>query len=334
MGAAHAPAPLAPFAAQVNSVATGRDADGEAFTGAVTVAGLNPIVPAALQKETLERVLTLAERTAQQGKIPVVVIDHRLTGLDDRPIIKDGLQNLARVSGVTELFDVDAALKSGTLKSLPGYTEQASDAWRQAHPELMNKYPGVFGSPGTRINIDFMRHPVTLANATAGLSELEAALKVRTGGKGKLVFAGQGTGQRQDFVSVYTRAQEQGGAGLENPDVRFGGPPVSPEADARAEQFALEYEADHPQDGKVPLDFDSRAKAGWIETLEKEEGPNGEEVVVVAFADDRLHNRIAAQAASTLGENMLAIKAAAPGLSVSQSDAANPNQVSTFSPNP
>lgn len=309
-----------------------RNADSAQFNGGVTAAGLNPLVPAALQKATWDRALTLAETMAKQGKVPLIVIDHRLSGLDDRPIIKKGFEKL--VANIPELKNVDAALANGTLKFLPGYTEQASDAWRQAHPELMKKYPGVFGSPGTRLNIGFMSYPVSDANANAGLLELETALKMRTGGKGRLVFAGAGTGTADMFKSVYERSRESGGGGLKNVDIRFGSPSPSAAADARAGEFATAYEKKNPGDGEVPLDHDSRGKAGWIEALENEPGPGGAEQVVVAFADDRLHNRIAAQAASKLGQNMIAIRVAAPGISVAPSDAGSENQISTFHPNP
>ncbi|MBK7865183.1 MAG: hypothetical protein IPJ65_42620 [Archangiaceae bacterium] len=327
--AASAPATVA----QAPRAAPAQRVDSGHFDGGVTAAGLNPLVPAGLQKATLERALTLAETLAQQGKVPLFVIDHRLTGLDDRPLIADGLQTLARRRGVSELFDVSAALSRGELKFLPGYTEQASDAWRHAHPKLMQKYPGAFGAEGTRIDIGFMEHPVRMANATAGLAELDAALKLRTGGRGRLVFAGSGTGTTADLLSVYTRSKAEGGAGLDAPDVRFGAPNPSPEADQRAQALAEAFEREHPGE-VVPLDRDSRGKAGWVEVLESERGPNGEEQVVVAFADDRLHNRIAVQAAGRLGTNLIAIRAAAPGISVSESDANNPNQVSTFSLNP
>lgn len=310
-----------------------RNTDATEFNGGVTAAGLNPLVPAALQKATWERALTLAETMAKQGKAPIILIDHRLTGLDDRPIIKAGLQELAKNNGVSELKDVDAALKNGTLKFLPGYTEQASDAWRAAHPELVKKYPGVFGSEGSRININFMGYPITQSNATAGLAELDAAIKLRTGGKGRIVMAGQGSGTLEQVKSIYSRPKEQGGAGLSNADVRFGAQTPSAEADAKAAQFAAAFEEAHPGES-VPLDHDSRAKAGWVETLEREKSPGGLEQVVVAFADDRLHNRIAGQAASKLGTNMIAIKVSAPGISVAGGDSGNANQISTFSPNP
>lgn len=317
-------------AAPVNT----RNTDSAKFTGGVTAAGLNPLVPAELQKATWSRTLTLAETMAKQGKVPLIVIDHRLAGLDDRPIIRQGFQRLVNQGNVTELKDLDAAMKNGTLKFLPGYTEQASDAWRDAHPELVAKYPGVFGSEGSRINIGFMGISVREANANAGLQELEAALKLRTGGKGRLVFAGSGTGTAEDFRSVYARSKESGGGGLANPDVRFGAPNPSGAANERAQEFASAYEKKNPGDGEVPLDHDSRGKAGWIETLEREPGPGGEEQVVVAFADDRLHNRIAAQAAGKLGQNLIAIKVSAPGISVSPTGNSSENQVSTFSPNP
>jgi hypothetical protein len=319
-------APATPAPKKANT----RNVDGGDFNGGVTAAGLNPLVPAALQKATWDRTLKLAETMAKQGKNPLIVIDHRLTGLDDRPIIRKGFEALVESNDITELKDIDAALKNGTLKFLPGYTEQASDAWREAHPDLVKKYPGAFGSPGGRVPINFMGYSVRDANATAGLAELDAALKLRTGGKGRLVFAGSGTGQLDDFKSVYARPKDQGGGGLTNPDVRFGAPAPSAEANTRASEFASAYEKEHPTDGEVPLDHDSRGKAGWIETLEKED-PNN---VVVAFVDDRLHNRVAAQAAGKLGHNMIAIRAVAPGISVAASDTKNENQISTFSPNP
>jgi hypothetical protein len=304
------------------------------FGEVAAAAALNPLVPAALQRATWDRVLSLAETVATQGKVPLIVVDHRLSGLDDRPILRRGLERLVQANNVTPLRDLDVAFESGALKFLPGYTEQASDAWRLAHADLVRAYPGVFGEPGTRIPLDFMSFSVREANATAGLADLEAALKRRTGGRGRLVFAGAGSGAAEDFASVYSRPVEQGGAGLFNPDVRHGSPSPSAAADERAQVFARAYESRHVNEGPVPLDHDSRGKAGWIETLEAEVGAGGAEQVVVAFADDRLHNRIAAQAAGKLGERMLAIKVAAPGMSVSALESDAEYQTSTFSPNP
>src|SRR6185436_6174883 len=263
-----------------------------------------------------------------------IVIDHRLTGMDDRPIIKAGMAELAQANNIPELKDVDAALKNGTIKFLPGYTEQASDHWRNEHKDLVAKYPNAFGAPGTRIPINFMGHSPREANAVDGLAELEARWKMETGGKGQIIFAGSGTGQKEDFVNVYSRPKTEGGGGLTNPDVRFGAPSPSPEADAKAQALADAYNARHPNEPPVRLDFDSRGKAGWIETIERETGPGGEEKVVAAFIDDRAHNRLGAEGAAKLGDRMLMVKSAAPGISFSQNDNDNPNLISTFKPNP
>jgi len=330
------PAPAAPTPAGLQRAPTApaRPVDTQQFAPSVTAAGLNPAVSAERQKATFERVFKLGKLLVSQGKVPVIVIDHRLTAMDDRPIIKAGLQDLARRNNVTELLDVDAALANGTLKSLPGYTEQASDHWRAQHPELVAKYPQVFGGEGSRLNIGFMSHSPREANATAGLAELAQRWAVETGGKGQIVFAGSGTGTLADFVNVYSRPKAQGGAGLENPDVRFGAPSPSAAATARAQALVQTYNQQHQDEEPVRLDQDSAGKAGWIETIEGEQGPNGEEKVVAAFIDDRAHNRIGAEGAAKLGQNLIAIKADAPGLSFSQNDDANENQISTFSPNP
>jgi hypothetical protein len=288
-----------------------------------------------VQRATFERVFEQGRRIAADGKIPVIVVDHRLTGLDDRPIIKKGLEDFAQRNGVKELRDVNAALQDGTLKFLPGYTEQASDHWRAEHQELISKYPpGTFGAPGTRLDIRFMGYSAREANATAGLSELESEWKRATGGKGEIIFAGAGTGSAEDFASVYRRPVEQGGAGLQNPDVRHGSPQPSEAANTRASQLAAAYTAQHTSEPAVRLDQDSRGKAGWVETIERERGPAGEEKVVAAFIDDRAHNRIGVTGAATLGEQVIAIKSVAPGLSYSQNDNGNVNVISTFDPTP
>lgn len=302
--------------------------------GGVTEAGLNPAVSPQTQRRTFENVFTLGRELAAEGKVPVIVIDHRHTGLDDRPIVRAGLKELADRHDIAELKDLDASLKNGTLKFLPGYTEQASDHWRAVHHELVAKYPGVFGEPGTRIPIGFMDHSPREANAVDGLAELEARWKMETGGKGQIIFVGSGTGSAEDFANVYRRAKSEGGAGLSNPDVRHGAPQPSPEADARARARVTDFNARHPGDTPVRLDGDSRGKAGWLETIETEAGPNGEQKVVAAFIDDRAHNRIAAAAASKLGDRMMQIKSASPGISFSQADNDNANLISTFKPNP
>src|SRR4051812_16403374 len=82
LNAPTSPAP-APAAATID-----RTRDTGHFPGGVTPAGLTPAVSPALQKATFERVFSLGKMLAGQGKVPVIVIDHRLTGLDDRPILK------------------------------------------------------------------------------------------------------------------------------------------------------------------------------------------------------------------------------------------------------
>lgn len=301
--------------------------------GGVTAAGLNPAVSPERQRQTFENVFKLGRELVAEGKVPVIVIDHRLTGMDDRPIIKAGLKELATANDISELKDVDAALKNGTLKFLPGYTEQASDHWRAEHQELVNKYPGAFGAPGTRIPINFMGHSPREANAVDGLAELQARWKLETGGKGQIIFAGSGTGSREDFVNVYSRPKSEGGAGLPDPDVRFGAPSPSAEATAKAEALVAAYNAKHGGEEPVRLDGDSRGKAGWIETIERE-NVDGQPKVVAAFIDDRAHNRFGAAGAGALGERMMMIKSAAPGISFAQTDNDNPNLISTFKPNP
>ena len=304
-----------------------------ASVGGVTAQGLNPAVSPELQKATWENVFKLGRQLSEQGKVPVIMLDHRLTALDDRPIIRKGMEALAKSNNITELKDLDAAMANGTLKFLPGYTEQASDAWRDAHPDLVAKYPNAFGSPGSRIPINFMGYSVRESNATEGLLDLQARWKLETGGKGEIIFAGSGAGTRDDFAAVYSRPVAQGGGGISNPDVRFGAPNPSAEADAKAQRLVADFNAKHPNDEPVELDHDSRGKAGWIETIEKE-SVNGQPKVVAAFVDDRAHNRIAVEAAASLGTRMLAIKSDAPGISFSQLDNGNENQISTFKPNP
>lgn len=306
----------------------------QAAPGGVTAAGLNPAVTPERQRATFESVFRLGRELVRKGQIPVIVVDHRLTAIDDRPITRKGFERLVRSRGVTELQDLDAAMASGVLKFLPGYTEQASDHWRQEHPALVAKYPNAFGSPGSRMDIGFMGFSVRESNATEGLADLLARWKLETDGRGELIFAGAGTGTAADFASVYSRPVAQGGGGIENPDVRFGAPSVSPEADARAQAKVRAYNAAHPNEPAVELDHDSRGKAGWVETIEREQGPNGARKVVAAFIDDRAHNRIASQAAGSLGDRMVSIKAAAPGLSFSQLDNGTENLISTFKPNP
>ncbi len=320
-----------PGAAQPKAVvnAPPRVKDSGAFAAGVTSAGLHPDLSAERQKATFERIFALGKQVAAKGETPVIVIDHRLTGLDDRPIIKKGLQQLGQDANIDELKDVEASLANGTLKFLPGYTEQASDHWRDLHPELVAKYPDALGPRGSRLNINFMGFSSREANATAGLAELEARWKLETGGKGKIIFAGAGTGTAEDFASVYRRPKEEGGAGLENPDVRHGAPAPSPEATARAQKLLVEYTQSHPGEDPVGLDRDSSGKAGWIETIESE-GTN----TVVAFIDDRAHNRLGAIGAAKLGKEMIAVKSLAPGLSYSQNDNGTELAISTFSPNP
>lgn len=294
---------------------------------------LNPAVDAATQRATWERTFALGRRLVSEGKVPVIFIDHRLTGLDDRPIIKAGLQELARASAIPELLDVDAALQNGTLKSLPGYTTEASDHWRDQHPQLVAAHAAL-SVRGERLPINFMGASPIAADATAGLSELVARWTLETGGAGEIVFGGSGTGTLDDFKSVYTRAKSKGGGGLVNPDVRFGAPSVSAAARARADVLARNYNAAHPNDAPVLLDHDSDGKAGFIELIERERGADNKPKIVAAFMDDRAHNRFAAKAASTLRDEMIDIKAVAPGLSFSQLDNANINQSSTFHPAP
>lgn len=305
----------------------------EPSKGSVTAKGLHPDVSPALQKATFEKVFQLGRQLVKDGKVPVIVLDHRHTALDDRPIVRKGLANLAQSYNITELKDLDAAIENGTLKSLPGYTSEASDQWRQQHPELVKKYPAAFGSMGSRINLNFMGIPVSEAHATKGLSELAARWKLETEGKGEIIFAGAGTGSAQDFVNIYSKPINQGGAGMAKPDVRFGAPSPSNEADAKGQAAINAYNAAHPNEEPVVHDHDSRGKAGWVQTIEKE-SVNGQQRVVAAFIDDRAHNRLASQAAGVLGNRMLAIKAVAPGLSYSQNDNGNENQISTFSPSP
>lgn len=301
--------------------------------GGVTELGLNPAVSPDRQRQTFENVFKLGRELVAQGKVPVIVIDHRLTGMDDRPIIKAGLKELADANNIPELKDVDAALKNGTLKFLPGYTEQASDHWRAEHKDLVEKYPNAFGGPGSRIPIGFMGHNPREANAVDGLSDLQARWAMETGGKGQIIFAGSGVGSKEDFVNVYSRPKSEGGGGLANPDVRFGAPSPSPEANAKAGAAVAAYNAKHPGEAPVRLDGDSSGKAGWIETIESE-SVDGAPKVVAAFIDDRAHNRIASQAASALGDRMMMIKSAAPGISFAQLDNDNANLISTFKPNP
>jgi hypothetical protein len=300
--------------------------------GGVTPAGLNPAVSPAMQRATFERIFQLGRQLTSEGKVPVIVIDHRHTALDDRPIIRAGFEALVRRNNITELANLDTALNAGTLKFLPGYTEQASDHWRQAHPALVSKYPNAFGSSGQRMPIDFMGAPLSQARATDGLANLLARWKAETQGRGEVIFAGAGTGRIEDLRAIYSRPVSQGGAGINTPDVRFGSPSVSAAADARANQMVAQYNAANPG-APVVLDNDSRGKAGWVETIERESA-GGRPKVVAAFIDDRAHNRFAAQAASQLGTRQIAVKAVAPGISFSQLDNSNQNQISTFTPAP
>jgi hypothetical protein len=366
-------APAAAKAAASKAARVPKIIDSESFAPpAGTVAEMNPAVSVEMQHATYARIFALGKAIAEQGKIPVILIDHRLTGIDDRPLIIQGLKELAQRNNVPELLDPEAALKNRTLRSLPGYTAEACDDWRHNHPELVEKYPGVFGGPGSRIDRAFMSRPVRQANATAGLAQLEAAFKLATRtvledgapvssdddgvvtdpapsaarGKagdaagnrrvieGKLVFAGSGGGLLEDFIDVYTRDVSEGGAGLVNPDVRKGAPAPTAEANARAAELVAAYNEGHPAEPEVRLDPDSAGKAGWVITIETEKGPNGEEYVIVAVIDDRAHNRLAMQGAAKLGTNTIAAKSVLPQLSYSQNDNGNPNQISNFYPNP
>jgi hypothetical protein len=299
-------------------------------------------VPPALQKETIARIFRLAKAMSEQGKAPVVVIDHRQAGLDDYPIVRKAFEAFVKRHRIADLLDLEAALSNSTLKFLPGYTSQACDHWRLTHQKLTQKHPAAFGKPGTRIDMGFMSYAVVEANAAAGLLEFETQLKVQTNWTGQIVFCGAATGGTgasisgsvEEFRSVYMRPREQGGGGLADPDVRFGAPEPSLAGWAAARKLAAAYAASHPQEPPLQLDDDTRAKAGWVETIEREQGADGREKVVIAFVDDRAHNRVGAQAASKLGARMLAVKAVPPGLSYSQADNYNENQISTFHPNP
>jgi hypothetical protein len=295
---------------------------------------LNPEVSASTQRATWQRVFAAGRAIVADNKIPVLVVDHRLTGLDDRPILKKGLAALAQLAGITELRDVDAALKNGTLKSLPGYTAEASDHWRSQHPALVAAYPNDLGQRGTRLNLGFMSHSPREANATAGLKELVATWTLETSGKGRVAFVGAGTGSAEDVKSVYERPIAEGGAGLKNVDARLGAPSVSATARARAQKLVDAYHAAHPGSPRVLLDHDSDGKAGFIEQIEAERGPNNEETVVAAFIDDRAHNRFGALGAAKRGRELIAVRAAGPGISVSQVEKDNPNLISTFHPQP
>src|SRR3954447_8962840 len=59
-----------------------RNLDSGEFRAGVTPAGLNPAIPPELQKATFERVFSLGRMLVEQGKVPVIVIDHRLTAMD------------------------------------------------------------------------------------------------------------------------------------------------------------------------------------------------------------------------------------------------------------
>jgi hypothetical protein len=295
---------------------------------------LNPEVSAAVQRATWQRVFDAGRAIVADNKIPVIVIDHRLTGLDDRPIIKKGLTALAQMRQMTELLDVDAALRDGTLKSLPGYTAEASDHWRDQHPALVAKYADVLGQRGTRLNLGFMSYSPRDANAAPGLKELIATWTLETSGKGRVAFVGAGSGTVQDMKSVYERAIVDGGAGLKNVDARLGSPAASGAAQTRAQALVDAYNAAHPNEAPVLLDNDSSGKAGFVEQIEQERGPNNEETVVAAFIDDRAHNRFGVLGAGKRGTDLVAVRAAAPGLSASQVDKDNPNLISTFHPLP
>jgi hypothetical protein len=315
--------------AMLEKVGNAMLADAEATT--TKGVALNPAVTPAAQRTTWDKVFQLGKQVQAEGKLPVIVLDHRLSALDDSPIIKKGFAEL--VSDVPALRDVDAALKNGTLLSLPGYTAEASDHWRDQHPALMAAHPDLFGPRGTRMNINFMGYPLTDANAMPGLAALAEKFAHETGGK--LIFAGQGTGSQAQALSVYTRSVDDGGAGLVNPDVRFGqaGRGIDAASQRRAESMVAAYAKAHPNAEPVELDHDSVAKAEWIQQIERE-SVGGKQQVVVAFADDRAHNRFHAQAASSLGDRLIAIRTAAPGLSFSQADLDNPHITSTFDPNP
>jgi hypothetical protein len=301
--------------------------------GGVTAAGLNPAVSPEQQRATFERLFQLGRERALLGESPVLVLDHRLTAIDDRPITRKGFEQLVRAHGVDELKNLDEAMANGTLKFLPGYTEQASDHWRQEHAELVQKYPAAFGAPGSRLDIDFMSFSVRDSHAAEGLATLVARWNVETMGRGKVIFAGAGTGTKEDFEAVYSRPVAEGGGGIANPDVRFGAPSVKDDdANNRAQAKVDAYNATHRNEPPVQLDRDSRGKAGWIETIEREPAPNGLPQVVVGFIDDRAHNRMAAQAAGKLGDRMITVRAVAPGLSFSQAEKDNPNAISTFKP--
>jgi hypothetical protein len=179
-----------------------------------------------------------------------------------------------------------------------------------------------------------MGQSVRNANATAGLAELTARWLSETSGLGKLIFAGAGTGSAADFREVYSRPVAQGGGGLNNPDVRFGSPSASREANSRAAAGAVAFNAAHPDEPPAVLDGDSQGKAGWIESIESEQRTDGLSQVVAGFFDDRAHNRLAAQAAGFLRDRMMVIKAVGPGISFSQLDNRAPWQVSSFVPNP
>jgi hypothetical protein len=296
--------------------------------GGVTAAGLNPAVSPQIQRATFERIFQRGREIADAGQTPVVVVDHRLTALDDRPIIRAGFEALVRRNNITELRDLDAAMGTGVLKFLPGYTEEASDHWRQAHASLVAQYPAAFGAKGERIPIEFMNYPLRQANATANLAEFVNRWRAETGGRGEVIFAGAGSGALEELRQVYMKPVAEGGAGLNNPDVRFGAPELSSEGEARAVAAIARFNAAHPGATPVEHDRDSRGKAGWIEAIERE----GK--VVAAFIDDRAHNRLAVQAVGSQGDRMVVVKAVAPGLSFSQVDNDNANQISTFGPNP
>jgi hypothetical protein len=292
-----------------------------------TAVELNPAVSAATQRATWKHVAERGRELTDAGKTAVIMIDHRLTGLDDRPIITKGLQALAQQEGITELLDVQAALQSGRLRSLPGYTAEASNHWRAQHPALVAKYPVLAGDD--RLPINFMGYGIGEAKAAAGLVELASMWSKHTDGTGVIVLVGQGTGSQADVEQVY----RTGGLGAHIDDGRveviFGGATVSTAADAAAERLAAAFNARHPNKPPIELDHDSTAKAGWMERLER----TGNRVVA-AFVDDRAHNLTAAQAASKSGERMIMIKSAAPGLSFSQIDQHQPLMTSTFDPNP
>jgi hypothetical protein len=311
---------------------------GDRVRGAVTALGLHPDVPVERQRETIQATVALAKEVWAEGYEPVMLGDPRHATLDDAPIVRAGFEALVAKHGIAALADIDKALKNGTLRCFPGYTEEASDHWRALHLELVAAYPKAFAArPGAvgkerRLDQSFMSHPLSMAKAAKGLRDFEDRLKEVSEGFGHWVFAGAGSGTSEQLAAVYERPIADGGAGLVHVDARIGTHTPSAEATARAQALVVAHNEETGDN--IKLDGDSAGKAAFAEMIEREKGRSGRLMRIVLHADDRTHNLFGVRGACQLGVRIISAKVIAPHLSYAQVNRNARFITSTFDPDP